>query len=219
MPRIITAAFALEGIETEYRFYPWQRALMLAQRGEVDATGLWAYKPERTEHFYHSDVVHDSEWAFFHLKENTFDWQSFDDLKHIQLGGVRGFTYGDAFYRAEQAGITQVQWLNEQHQAFKLLLAKRIDIVPAQPEIAFFHINKLYGPETAQLFTYHAKPFHSFKLHLLFSKNTADAEAMTVAFNRGLARLKASGEFQRYLIDDVKNGVYLDRGIDLTERN
>lgn len=209
MPRVITEAFALEGIKATYEFYPWKRAMVTAQKGKADATALWGFKKERVEHFYYSEPVHNSQWFFFHLNSNSFDWKGFDDLSGFKVGGVREFTYGEAFYNAEKEGKIKVHWVTAEHQTFKLLMAGRLDITPGQPEITYFQLNKLFKPEEVDLFIYHPKAFHDFKLHLLFSKKIKRNKRLLKLFNRGLKRLKESGKLHQFMIDDVKRGVYV----------
>ncbi len=209
MPRIITEAFALEGINTRYKFYPWKRALVTAQKGQADATALWGFKKERTIHFYYSEPVHKSQWVFFHLKSNNFDWKTFDDLKELKIGGVREFTYGEAFYNAEKQGKIKVNWVTDEQQTFKMLMAGRLDITPGQPEITYFYLSKSFRPEKIDLFSHHPKPFHSFKLHLLFSKKVKRSKRLLKSFNRGVKHLEESGKLHQFLIEDVKRGVYL----------
>lgn len=50
--RIVTEAFSLEGIRVIYGFYPWKRALKLAEAGEWDGAVGWETNPDREPYFY-----------------------------------------------------------------------------------------------------------------------------------------------------------------------
>ena len=93
--RIITEAFRLHGIRTEFEFYPWKRAFMLAQEGEYDGTALWFKNSARESAFYFTEPVITEKFVFFHLKSQPLKWQTPDDLRGKVLGGLLGFSYGN----------------------------------------------------------------------------------------------------------------------------
>ncbi|WP_163836900.1 substrate-binding periplasmic protein [Spartinivicinus ruber] len=88
--QIVSAAFASEGIDIEYRFLPWKRAFVTSLNGISDGTILWAKTSEREQNFYISDPVKVYQWVFFHLKDYDFDWKTLADLKGVMIGATRG---------------------------------------------------------------------------------------------------------------------------------
>jgi polar amino acid transport system substrate-binding protein len=74
--KIVTAAFANQGLTVEYSYFPWKRSLKLASQGKFDGTFLWFASDERARNFYISDPVVNIDYLFFFLKESKFDWQS-----------------------------------------------------------------------------------------------------------------------------------------------
>ena len=48
---IISAAFAQVGLEVEYQFLPWTRAMEDAEQSKVDFSGIWFYNDERAQKF------------------------------------------------------------------------------------------------------------------------------------------------------------------------
>lgn len=87
VPWIVTTAFAMEGVEVKYDWYPWARAYDYARKGRWDGSvaGVWTF--EREKDFYYSDPIINSEVVFFHLRSYPFDWQSIDDITDIPIGG------------------------------------------------------------------------------------------------------------------------------------
>ncbi len=79
--RIVTDAFALEGVRVIYGFSPWLRGFKMTKTGEWDGTFPYYFKNERTEHFLYSDPLFDGVVVFFHLKNRSFDWKTYDYLK------------------------------------------------------------------------------------------------------------------------------------------
>jgi len=56
IPRIVTEAFRLEGIDVEYEFFPWKRSYLASAAGDFHGTLQWYYSPEREKEHYYSDV-------------------------------------------------------------------------------------------------------------------------------------------------------------------
>ena len=66
--RIVTEAFALEGVKVEYGFFPWKQAYELAESGEWDGSLIWLRTPEREQYFYFSEPILQCNYVFWHLK-------------------------------------------------------------------------------------------------------------------------------------------------------
>jgi len=86
--RIITEAFALEGVQVQYDFFPWARSLFYVESGDWEGSGIWYYSPKRAQYSLYSDTVLEFSYVFFHLKSYSFDWTIIEDLQEIPIGGV-----------------------------------------------------------------------------------------------------------------------------------
>jgi polar amino acid transport system substrate-binding protein len=91
---LISDLFADEGYHVEFQFLPWPRAYASAAAGRFDASAIWMHKTEREADFLFSAPLLDEQFVFFHLKSLPFDWQRFDDLTGMTLGG--GLEYSRA---------------------------------------------------------------------------------------------------------------------------
>ncbi|WP_372875645.1 substrate-binding periplasmic protein [Pseudomonas sp.] len=120
--RIVSEAFALEGIEVQWQFLPWARALQLAAQGQRNGTAVWRRNPERERLFLFSEPILTTQNHLFHRKQLDFDWQTPADLRGLRLGATRGYFYGQAFEQAEAAGLLNVQRINSDEVAFRQLL-------------------------------------------------------------------------------------------------
>lgn len=196
--RIVAEAFALEGITVEYTFFPWKRALALAQDGEFDGAVGWQINPEREQYFYASETVWGAPWVFFHLKSLTFDWETFDDLAQYQIGGTLEYMYTAEFLEAERAGKLHVDRAGRDEFGWKKLVAGRIDLFPQLVDIGYYQLQALFEPETVQSVTHHPKAFGMHTEQLLLSKKHERNGRLLEIFNRGLQRLKESGKYDRY---------------------
>jgi polar amino acid transport system substrate-binding protein len=198
---IVTEAFALVGVEVEYGFFPWKRSFKLAKEGTWDGSVVWVDSDERREYFLYSDPVVPSKMAFFHLKGSDFDWNSYEDLKGIRIGGTLEYAYGKEFDAAEKAGIIKTNRARSDELGLKKLLKGRIEVFPGEVMVTYAQIRDTFSHESAALFTHHPKSIHEEPQYLLLSKKVAGNEAMRDLFNEGLKRLKESGRYDQIIAD------------------
>lgn len=197
--RIVSEAFALKGIKVEYGFFPWARALQLAQNGDWDGSVMWNESAERDQYFYFSTPVFEERDVFFHLKSYAFDWKEIKDLAGIHIGGTIDYDYGKAFMQAEQANQISVERVSADDQNFKKLLAGRIDIFPVDLEVGLSILHKSFTPEEMAQITYHPLPVNVVDNCLILSKKVARNKELVTLFNAGLDELKASGRLQQII--------------------
>ncbi len=200
---IVTEAFALAGVEVEYGFFPWKRSFKLAKEGKWDGSAVWWDKAERHQYFIYSDPVIPSITGFFHLKSIKLDWNTYEDLREIRIGGTLGYTYGKEFDAAEAAGIIHVEKVPNDETSLKKLLKGRIDVFPGELMVTYAQIRDTFTEEEAALFTHHPKPLFEEPLYLLLSKKVPANEHMLERFNEGLRMLKESGRWDQMIADGL----------------
>ncbi len=199
--RIVAEAFAIEGIQVQWDFYPWARALMLAERGKRAGTAVWLRNPEREQAFFISEPVVDSGYYLFHRKELNFDWQRVEDLRNLKIGGTNGYDYGQPFQRAEADGLLHVRRLTSDELGLRQLLAGRIEVFPLDKAVGFDMLQQHFSAaERAQL-SFHPKPLRSDTLHLLLSRAVPGNAELIERFNHGLRQLRESGKVAQYLLE------------------
>ena len=204
---IVSEAFALEGIEVEYGFFPWKRSLRLAREGVWDGTLGWEPSAERERFFYISDRVWQAPWVFFHLKSSPFDWQDFGDLAEVRIGGTLGYIYSQELFEAERAGKLHIERTVSDRLNLRKLASGRIDVFPQLVDIGYYQLRQLFDADTLRRFTHHRKPLGSHLDHLLLTRaDPRNAELIRV-FNRGLAALKASGRYGQFFVE-LRRGEY-----------
>jgi polar amino acid transport system substrate-binding protein len=199
--RIVTEAFAFEGVEVHWEFLPWARSLQLAEQGQRAGTAVWRRNAKRERQFFISDPVLKTQNYLFHRKAFDFDWQTVDDLRGMRLGATRGYYYGKAFNRAELAGHLNIQRINSDEVALRQLLAGRIELFPIAKTVALDLLAQHFtAAERAQL-SFHPRALSRHNQHLLLSRQVAGNAALIERFNRGLARLRDSGKIAQYLLE------------------
>jgi len=199
--RVVTEAFALEGVKVEYGFFSWKRAYELAKEGEWDGSLVWLYTPEREEYFHYSEPVMYCNYVFWHLKSYEFDWDNIEDLEGVTIGGTWGYFYEEAFSNLEKAGKVQVEWVSQDELNFEKLLKGRIDIYPQDIYVGQSMLQKNFAPQQIQLLTYHPRPISVDPMCLILSRKVEENERLIILFNRGLERLRQNGKLDEYLTE------------------
>jgi len=203
---IITKSFEIEKIKTSYEFYPWVRAMLYIEKNIDDASSAWYWNEERSKKFYFSDPVFIEQQVFFYLKDKPFSWKVMEDLKDKEIGAVIGYYYGDSFKKGEELNFLQISRVPSDEQNLKKLLLGRIDVLVASLFVGKELLRTKFSAKEMSKVTYHPQPVNDGPLHLIFNKNTKGYEWMII-FNRGLGKLKASGQYDQ-IINNALNGEY-----------
>ncbi len=196
--RVITEAFALEGVRVEYGFFEWKRSYDQAKAGRWDGSILWGRTSEREKHFYFTDPILMDTLVFFHLKSYPFDWSTMEDLKGVPIGATASYDYDEPFRKAERDGVIHVQRALKDELNLRKLLKGKIKVFPCNLYVGLFMIQKHFTPEQAKRFTHHPKPIHQRPFHLILSKRVERNKRMTILFNKGLKRLKEANKLEEY---------------------
>ncbi len=199
--RIISEAFASQGMQVRWDFHAWDRAFELAQQGLRDGTAVWSSTPEREHDFYISAPVLRSGHFFYSLRERAFDWQQMDDLEGLQVGLTRSYNYGQALQKAARQGLIGTRTANNDLTNLRRLLRGQIDIFPINPVVADSLLQTHFTPEERERLVQHPKPIRQYTLHLLLSRKVLGNQRTLERFNNGLEQLWRDGRMQRYLQD------------------
>ncbi len=198
---IVTEAFKLVGVEVEYGFFPWSRAMKLAREGTWDGTAVWGTNEERRQQFHFTNAVVPTTYVFFHLKTTAFDWDDYDDLGDLKVGGTVAYSYSEAFEAAEAAGVFRTIRGRSDEVGLKNLLKGRIDVFPGEVMVTYEQIRDTFTEQEAALFTHHAKPIVDKPLFVLLNKDVPGNEHMRDLFNEGLKQLKEIGRYDQIIAD------------------
>lgn len=199
--RIVSEAFALQGITVAWEFHPWVRSLQLAQSGKRSGSAVWMYNNEREKSFFYSDPVLESGFYLFHRKDYLFDWRQISDLGKRRIVGTRGYDYGDAFQQAEAKGQLRINRVTSDETGFRQLIAGRVDVFPADKVVGFDMLHQYFSAADRAKLTFHPQPLRLDSLHLLMSREVPGNAEVMARFNQGLAQLRESGKVAQYLLE------------------
>lgn len=199
---VVKEAFQNSGYDVEYKFYPWKRAYIMLERGNVQASAYWYPSEKRKEKCYYSNKLTEEKVVFFHKKSTSLnDWKTLEDLKEYKIGVTRGNTYTDKFWKLGDKGVLNFDVANTNLINFKKLVNDRVDIFPNPLIMGQKILQDNFSQDVAESIVSNNKPLRSTTGHLIFSKSRDDAEKLLQAFNSGLQQLKESGLYDTYLQD------------------
>ena len=208
MAHIISDLFAAEGYRVNFRFLPWPRAYSEAAAGKFDATGVWMHKGEREADFLFSEPLLNEQFVFFHLKSMPFDWQRFDDLTGMTLGGGLEYSYGPAFDAFLARGKVRMERVSSDQQNFEKLLKERIVLYPQELNVGYAALRSQFTPAERARITHHPKPLLVNQSYLMLPRRLAGSEALVQRFNQRLREFRSSGRYDRYF-HDLQAGKYM----------
>lgn len=197
--RIVSEAFAAEGVTVSFKFRPWPRAYTEAQRGLVHGSVVWgtgASWSQRHGDFLFSAPVFEDQSVFFYRKDIDFKWTTYADLAHYRMGGVAGYEY-----RFQNEPGVRIDRAPSDELTLRKLVAGRVDVFPSSLHVGNYILRKRFTPEEAAQVAIYDGSFNVTKYYLILARSRPDSAALMDKFNKGLKRLQDSGRYARYMAD------------------
>ncbi|WP_319760054.1 transporter substrate-binding domain-containing protein [Maridesulfovibrio sp.] len=147
---IVSEAARRAGYSPVVRIVPWKRAMVLVEKGQVDAVFNAGYNEERNKFLRYPDTVLITEKvvALRHCGSGVYFSPDFSDAKKY-IGGVgRAFYYGEKVDKAiNEHRFKRIEEVPNINLNTKKLLLDRIDFFFADyyPALHFLNKNNLFG--------------------------------------------------------------------------
>ena len=207
LSRIVSEAFAAEGVTVQYEYMPWKRAYADAKDGKAAGVVGWTYTPEHLESMLRSDTIITVDKGLFHLKSTPFAWSNIEDLGKWKVGGTAGYPYGDAWEKGLKEGKFKVGEVTSDEQNIKKLIAKKIDVMAMETDVVTYLTKKLLTPEEAASVVQAPKLLVQNPFSMELPRSAAQSAELMKTFNSGLKKLKADGRLEKF-IQESRNGDY-----------
>lgn len=193
--QIIRESFANEGVEVEFSFFPWSRALAMVKTDRYQASAIWSCTESRSREFLYSAPILPYQYVFYYRADEDFDWKSFADLKGKNIGLTQDYSYGETLSAVIDSGLVDADVTTSDLANFKKLLLGRIDLFPMDPVVGEAMIRNQLAPHALRL-AFHPRPLREALYHLLFDKEGAAGYDLMETFNRGFKTLRESGRYK-----------------------
>ena len=201
---LVTRVFNDMDQPIDIQVLPWARAITDIKEGKLDALFTAFKKPEREEFIDFSNQVLMQQTVSLYARKDAhieFDG-SLAPLKGYRFGVVRKISYGQILDKAlKENRFRYVEETNDAIQNFQLLLNHRVDIVPSIQHGGSYILNHV--PDMNQIKELDTS-VQNIPSYMAFSKANGLTEIRD-KFDRHLAQLKASGEYQKIIDDYFKN--------------
>jgi len=192
---IIRAAYKTQGYTVKMDFIPWARAKSQIVIGKIDILPDVWMNGENLKIMQFSEPYAVNTIKFIKNADDPFDYTGLESLKGKNIGTIRGYGYGDAF--TEPKDFTREDVANFITN-IKKLVAKRIDLTLEDEIVAKVQIAKT-DPALLSKITFVDKAFDSKNLYVATGLANPRHKEIIDAFNKGLAEIKASGEFTKIM--------------------
>ncbi len=208
------AAFQSVNVNVKFAYYPMSRAVVsVTSQGYPANLGSinWFIKDRQDQSV---EVVNLFNIDFkLYYKKTRFpgglDYDKLSDLKHLQIGNVRGSSTTPVVTQA----ALNIHWFRSLEQNFKVLNANRIDLAIGGESAGWTLIKSLY-PGLHHHFSTVEKSIHQVPIGLVFHKSQQD---LIAEFNKGIDIILRNGTYmdivQRYYGDKALNENFLTRNI------
>ncbi|NRB42315.1 MAG: amino acid ABC transporter substrate-binding protein [Pseudomonadales bacterium] len=123
---IIKALVQPFGWKVEFVECPWKRCLLMMETGEIDLLSSLSKTAERSKKLsYIEPPYYSTSIAFYMHKAATFEINTYEDLKALNIGVLDGALYFEPFDSDDKL---QKHFVTYEKQIFDMLKRQRIDI-------------------------------------------------------------------------------------------
>ncbi|WP_306115930.1 MULTISPECIES: ABC transporter substrate-binding protein [unclassified Roseovarius] len=190
---IVQEVAARSGIDVEFEYMPWKRALEATRQGAYDGTSYWYYSEEREADFIHVGPLVEERQVFFAIAgPEVPTWSELEDLSGLRIGVVPGFTYTPELWELGESGVLTLSEATSNEANMRKLLAGRIDVFP-HSEMAGWHlIRETFTEEEQARFVVLDNTLSSSDGYLLISRNMPNGEEVAKALQAAVDSLMAA---------------------------
>lgn len=196
---IIAKACKLAGLEAEFRFMPWPRAMDETRSGKYDAVYNAYFSKYRDSHFGISEPYFTTHLTLCTKADTTIRYDgSVESLLPYRLGVVRGFVNTEAI--DQEKSIMKDEAINDVMNLNKLL-HNRVDLIVIDKYQAL-HLVKNNPTIEADVndIRFISPKLDTKKLHVLFSKETRGWQSIMRRFNNALRKMKSDGTIDELML-------------------
>lgn len=213
---VVRAAFQAMGYAVDIDFYPWARAVRLAE-GDNEYDGIFPmyYSTERERRLDCSSSIGHGPLGFAERAAAPVTWSTLDDLRAHRIGVVRDYVNTDAFDRLVAAGRIDVDTVSSDTQNLQKLAHGRIDLAVIDRNV-FDYLSRSSllrdvgesaapvaknGKEAAAgdaTLRFNAHLLEDKVLYACFKRNAADARLAAV-FRAGLRKIDVDAVVAGYM--------------------
>ena len=187
---LVRKAYAAMGYKLEVTFFPWSRAVMLANDPTSEYAGYFPeyYSDEIAKKFIYSEEIGFSPLGFAERKSHTVSWTTISDLSRYQIGVVQDYINTDEFDAMVLNKELMVSTTLNDTNNLKKLMSGRLDLAVIDKNVMeYVFKTDLSLRKKAQLAQFNSKLLEQKKLYVCFSHSVQGSELNDI-LNQGLEK-------------------------------
>jgi len=145
MIEVADAIFEKRGIKIQINSYPWPRILHMVRKGSLNAVpGM--QKNQASDFIMPDEPIGVDDAAFFVHQSNPWTYINIESLRDKKLGVIKDYTYEkaiDAYITDNSADSNRIHVAHGDdpyEQMVKLLQARRVDLIVANPNVFLYKL-------------------------------------------------------------------------------
>lgn len=191
---LVTRIAAKAGIEVEYEYMPWKRALEITRQGKKAASSYWSPREDTTGLTIVGPVSVGETVLFFRKDKPIPDFQSPYEVEGITIGATLGYGYYPEFWARGESGDYTIQTAKDDISNFRKLAAGRIDAFIIDASVGWTMINENFSAEERANFAALSTPLVISEGYLQVSTEAEGGQALADRLQAAYDEMKASGE-------------------------
>lgn len=180
----------MEKLNVPYKVnaYPWARVVGVTDVGQVDFGFPFIAQAERFEKYLMTGPLHTGKIVLMsRIEDQSIQYQSFEDLKGLRIGTVRGYAYDEDFDTADyfirdDSAKDNINILNK-------LISKRVDLIIGDEAVLMFEATKMGINKQIRILP---KAVKDAVRYVAFPKSKAREAQL---FSRALSAIKSNGTY------------------------
>lgn len=198
---VASAAFQAMGYKLVVDFFPWSRAVKLAQTPESKYAGYFPeyYSDAVAKDFTYSDAMGSGPLGFAEQSKSPVSWNQLSDLKGKRIGTVQDYVNTTEFDTMVAKGELKASTVISDANNLRKLINNRLDLAVIDQNVMtyLFKTDKLLkGKE--KLASFQSTLLEDKKLYICF-KNNKQGKALADIYNQGLKKIDVKAIMAKYL--------------------
>jgi len=189
---IISAACKRVGLNPDFHFLPWKRAMTAVALGKFDVLYCAYYSEDRAKTYGVSKPYMRGQLVLCTKKDRSVMWNgTLRSLQPYKIGVVMGYAHTPEF---DQADFLTKETAPNELLNFNKLLHDRVDAIATEKYQAIYILkHNISFPETVASVQFLSPPLGHVDFYAMFSKATPLWRKHLALFNKGLDMIEADG--------------------------
>jgi len=188
---------AYETVPTSIRtitFTDWKRGYNAVKRGKYTATFPYVQTKERKKDMLYSDTIYTTKIYAVTNAALPYEIDDVEDLHGLTYCTPMNYSPGSRIKAMERPGKLEAEHPYRMKDCLRMLRTERVDFIPSERTPVIAAAKETFG--STDPIAFEDVVIQRTTLHAIFGKNVEGSKAAMATFNKALANLKKSGEWQ-----------------------